>query len=624
MKGRRTTIAALTLAVLAAFVVAMMAMPKTVWADDFSVTMYVGEEADVDSSSYGKHPDYTVTDCQYNKQIISVSVVNPYDTLHIEGLKAGTTTITVNMQYESSSYTASFPVTVLDNPLVTLSAGTGGSVSPADPTRYAKGTDVDILATPDAGYEFDAWTDIVGTDGIDPSKPTALFAMPENNVSATATFKAIPYKVTTSADKNGALVASPSENITVGTSVTLTATPAKGFRLKSMTGTYQEGTETKTFVATTSPHTFVMPAANVEVTAEFEAVFSVTVTADPTEGGTATADKETAAAGETVSLSAAPKEGYEFVRWESATPNVEIKDGKFTMPSSDVEVKAIFQKKETPPTTATLTFDLAGGTLNGKTGTYTMTATVGETIKLPGEPTRVGYTFKCWKGSEYKAGAEYEVKGDHTFTAKWEKGGYSIPTMDNSRGGNFTSSSEEITYTVSQEVPDYAKSLRTWVDLESVLYLTTDEVVVKTTDGTVLGSDVARVSIDGQRITVTVDDATPLLGKTLTFSYKAKLRSDADLTPYMNPTGTVASVPYQAHTVFDNNEDDVKHSVAERVNFRVSKPSQGTTTRSTSSGNVSRSSNGTLARTGDATSLVSVATMAAAGVGFVCAGRKRR
>ena len=71
--------------------------------------------------------------------------------------------------------------------------------------------------------------------------------------------------------------------------------------------------------------------------------------------------------------------------------------------------------------TATLTFDLAGGTLDGKTGTITVTANVGDTIELPGAPSRDGYTFKYWKGSEYEAGAEYTVEGDHEFTAEWEK-----------------------------------------------------------------------------------------------------------------------------------------------------------------------------------------------------------
>ena len=73
-----------------------------------------------------------------------------------------------------------------------------------------------------------------------------------------------------------------------------------------------------------------------------------------------------------------------------------------------------------PAMKGTLTFDLAGGTLDGKTGKITVEANVGDTIKLPGAPTKKGYAFKFWKGSEYAAGAEYKVEGDHTFTAVWE------------------------------------------------------------------------------------------------------------------------------------------------------------------------------------------------------------
>lgn len=272
---------------------------------------------------------------------------------------------------------------------------------------------------------------------------------------------------------------------------------------------------------------------------------------------------------------------------------------------------------------ATLTFDLAGGTLDGQTGKVTVDAAIGDTIKLPAAPTRAGYRFKFWKGSEYAAGADYKVDGDHEFTAEWEKEGgkqeeYPSPEVSNSRGGTYTSTSQEITYTVSQAVPDYATSLRTWVDLEDVLYLTSDDVVVWTDGGKVLDSDVARVSIDGQRVTVTVDDATSLRGKTLYYSYNAKLYSDADLSPYMNSEGNMASVPYQAHTVFDGNESDVKHSKTEYVNFRVSKSSSGTSTKATSSKGT------TLAKTGDPTSIVFAAITAIGGAGFVLAGRKRR
>ena len=69
---------------------------------------------------------------------------------------------------------------------------------------------------------------------------------------------------------------------------------------------------------------------------------------------------------------------------------------------------------------ATLSFDLAGGTLDGKKGKVKITAKVGDTITLPDAPKRSGYVFTYWKGSSYPAGAEYKVEGDHLFTAQWK------------------------------------------------------------------------------------------------------------------------------------------------------------------------------------------------------------
>ncbi len=67
-----------------------------------------------------------------------------------------------------------------------------------------------------------------------------------------------------------------------------------------------------------------------------------------------------------------------------------------------------------------LTFDLGGGTIDGKTS-LTIEADVGDVIAIPDAPVRDGYTFKYWKGSEYYPGDKYTVEGDHSFTAVWEQ-----------------------------------------------------------------------------------------------------------------------------------------------------------------------------------------------------------
>ena len=71
------------------------------------------------------------------------------------------------------------------------------------------------------------------------------------------------------------------------------------------------------------------------------------------------------------------------------------------------------------PVKGTLMFDFDGGTLDGKTS-LTIVADVGDVITIPAAPTKDGYEFKYWKGSEYYPGDKYTVEGDHAFKAVWE------------------------------------------------------------------------------------------------------------------------------------------------------------------------------------------------------------
>lgn len=73
------------------------------------------------------------------------------------------------------------------------------------------------------------------------------------------------------------------------------------------------------------------------------------------------------------------------------------------------------------PDEYTITYDLNGGTYDGKTGKISETYEDGEWIRLLDKPTKEGYVFDYWKGSKYKARARYMVSEDHTFTAQWRK-----------------------------------------------------------------------------------------------------------------------------------------------------------------------------------------------------------
>ncbi len=149
-----------------------------------------------------------------------------------------------------------------------------------------------------------------------------------------------------------------------------------------------------------------------------------TVTFDANGHGTAPAS-QTVESGKTATKPADPTaSGWSFGGWykEAACTNA----FDFATPiTGDITLYAKWTEKDDggdePPvvTKFTITYNLNGGTMDGKTGTVTVQVEDGATITLP-KPTRSGYTFDYWEGSRYEAGASYKVTGDHTFTAQWK------------------------------------------------------------------------------------------------------------------------------------------------------------------------------------------------------------
>ena len=100
---------------------------------------------------------------------------------------------------------------------------------------------------------------------------------------------------------------------------------------------------------------------------------------------------------------------YEFTGWSPELADV----------TADATYKAVYKENKTA-VYHKISYDLNGGTLDGKTGVITVEAEEGSVITIPDAPTREGYNFLYWKGSEYHPGDKYTVEGDHTFTAQWQ------------------------------------------------------------------------------------------------------------------------------------------------------------------------------------------------------------
>ena len=131
---------------------------------------------------------------------------------------------------------------------------------------------------------------------------------------------------------------------------------------------------------------------SITITKAAPAEHTITVT---TEGnGTASASPAKAAAGTEITLTATPNTGYHFKEWQVISGNVTIKDDKFLMPDSNVEIKAIFEKDAPPtPTEYTVTVTSSG---NGTASASPSKAVAGAEITLSATPDK-GYHLKEWQ-----------------------------------------------------------------------------------------------------------------------------------------------------------------------------------------------------------------------------------
>jgi len=265
-----------------------------------------------------------------------------------------------------------------------------GSGALSAPATAAEGETVALTVTPTKGWELKGWTTVpaglsIGADGT--------FTMPDSDVEVTANFErdydyAFDVTATANPTTGGTVVADKSTAVE-GATVKLTATPTKGWKLSSWT-------TTPTSLSIGDDGTFTMPDQDVSVTANFEKIagfeFDVTATASPSNGGTVSAPA-TAVEGDTVALAVTPTKGWELKDWTTVPDGLSIgADGTFTMPDSDVEVTANFERDYN------YAFDVtaaANPTTGGTVSVDKSTAAEGATVTLTATATK-GWELKGW------------------------------------------------------------------------------------------------------------------------------------------------------------------------------------------------------------------------------------
>ena len=296
------------------------------------------------------------------------------------------------------------------------------------------------------------------------------------------------YAVTVRDDGHGTGSADPA-SATAGTEITLTATPNAGYHFKEW--------QVMSGDVTVRDDKFTMPSDNVEIKAIFEedapptpTEYTVTVKTDG--NGTASASHAKAVVGTEITLTATPNAGYHFKEWQVMSGDVTVKNDKFTMPSGNVEIKAIFEEDASPtPTEYTVTFDGNDGTPS----VGSMTTTKQKLTSLP-DASRSKHSFNGWyteKSGGTKITTDTVFFANTTVYAHWTHTGDNNPpvnyyTLRFETGGGSAIPGVRETYNTYMDLTKYVPtrhgytfvgwySERSLVNKVSDIYLTGDRTV---------------------------------------------------------------------------------------------------------------------------------------------------
>ena len=330
---------------------------------------------------------------------ITAEAASGYTFTGWSGACTGTGSCHVTMN-EDKTVTANFE-TINKTLTVVVVPALGGTTSPTAGTHtYAKGTGVDITATPASGYTFTGWTG-------DCSGSATCHVTMDADKSVTANFVAIDKTLTVEVTPTGGGSTDPSIGThvyTAGTGVDITATPASGYTFTGWSGACS-GTAT----------CHVTMDADKTVTANFETInktLSIAVT--PSGGGSTdpVAGTHIYTTGTTVDITATAVSGYEFTGWSgdcSGTGTCHlVMNGDKSVTASFALITKVLTVAVTPT---------GGGTTSPVVGTHTYNLNTGVDITATAS---TGYEFTGWTGACTGTGTcHVTMDGDKTVTANF-------------------------------------------------------------------------------------------------------------------------------------------------------------------------------------------------------------
>ncbi len=221
-----------------------------------------------------------------------------------------------------------------------------------------------------------------------------------------------------------------------GTTVTITAEPASGYKLDSWNITQTTGGASAGItpvIVSGNDYTITMPDFNITVNATFVPAYTITVTNSTPAGGSVYTTPTSAAEGDEITITVTPNSGYDLnsmVVKDSELNEIEVTNNKFEMPASNVTITVSFIA------TYTITYDKNGESVTGTApvdalSPYHSGATV--TVLDKGDLAWEGHTFEWWSDHEdwetvgaeiYAPGETFDISENTTLYAQWSINSY--------------------------------------------------------------------------------------------------------------------------------------------------------------------------------------------------------
>ena len=291
----------------------------------------------------------------------------------------------------------------------------GGTIVSTNPMGYNTASETFTLKEPTKeGYRFIGWT---GSNGDTPQKDLSVVQGSKSNMSFNANYELITYNITYELDGGQTSKGNPTSYDVTSATIILNNPTKEGCRFVGWTGSNGDTPQTTLVIEKGSIGNRTYSANY--TTANYVLTYNL-------DGGIVTPVNPTGynSASETFTLNEPTKEGYTFIGWTGSNGDIPQKDLTIIQGSkSDRTYTANYTL-----IVYSIAYELNGGVLGTSNPiSYDVTSS---TIVL-NNPTREGYTFTGWSGSNGNTPQttlilEKGSTGSKSFTANWSKNSYNV------------------------------------------------------------------------------------------------------------------------------------------------------------------------------------------------------